>query len=87
MSHTLMPSGVRVLDAGYGPGSVTLVANRMKNNDVHGLEPDPQRAELCRSRGIATVFGELDDTFSVRHGLFDVVVFADVLEHLSSAAG
>jgi methionine biosynthesis protein MetW len=86
MLHALMPSGVRVLDVGCGTGSVTLIANRMKNNDVLGLEPDVQRAARSRSRGIDTVCGELDDTFSVRHGLFDVVVFADVLEHLPSPA-
>jgi methionine biosynthesis protein MetW len=86
MLHALMPSGVRVLDVGCGTGSVTLIANRLKSNEVLGLEPDEQRAERCRSRGINTVCGELDDAFSVRHGLFDVVVFADVLEHLPSPA-
>ena len=86
MLHTLMPSGVRVLDVGCGTGSVTLIANGMKNNDVLGIEPDEQRAERSRSRGIDTVCGELDETFSARHGLFDVIVFADVLEHLPSPA-
>ena len=86
MLHTLMPSGVRVLDVGCGTGSVTLIANRMKNNDVLGIEPDEQRAARSRSRGIETVCGELDDAFAARHGLFDVVVFADVLEHLPSPA-
>ncbi len=86
MLRSLMPSGVRVLDVGCGTGSVTLIANRMKNNDVLGLEPDVQRAARSRSRGIDTVCGELDDTFVARHGLFDVVVFADVLEHLPAPA-
>jgi methionine biosynthesis protein MetW len=87
MLHTLMPSGVRVLDVGCGTGSVTLIANRTKNNEVLGIEPDEQRAARSRSRGIDTVCGELDDMFLANHGLFDVVVFADVLEHLPSPAG
>jgi SAM-dependent methyltransferase len=84
--HALMPSGVRVLDVGCGTGSVTLIANRGKGNAVVSIEPDPQRAEIARSRGIETYCGYLAPAFFAEHGNFDVIVFADVLEHLAEPA-
>ncbi len=41
-----------------------------------------QRAVRRRSRGIDRVGSELDVRFSVRQKIFDVVVFADVVDHL-----
>lgn len=82
--RTLMPRNVRVLDVGCGTGSVTLIANSGKNNDVVAIEPDAERAALARARGLNVVCGFLDDNFLETHGSFDVIVFADVLEHLPS---
>lgn len=83
MLRDLMPSGVRVLDIGCGTGSVTLIANRNKGNDVVGLEPDPDRVALARQRGVNAVCGLLDEDFVLRSGPFDVVMMADVLEHIA----
>lgn len=79
----LMPGRVRVLDVGCGTGSLTLIVNRDKGNDVIGLEPDPTRADLARSRGLQVHEGELTPSFLETHGPFDVIMFADVLEHLN----
>lgn len=84
--HALMPSGVRVLDVGCGTGSVTLIANRGKGNDVVGIEPDAQRVDVARSRGVEVHCGYLTAEFFEEHGKFDVIVFADVLEHLAEPA-
>lgn len=78
-----MPSGVKVLDVGCGTGSITSLANRDKGNTVIGLEPDPARAALARSRGIEVYEELLNPDFIARHGPFDVVMFADVLEHIA----
>jgi SAM-dependent methyltransferase len=80
--RAMMPSRVRVLDVGCGCGPATEVANHGKDNEVHGIEPDAIRAEVARARGIAVTCGYLSDDFIERHGLFDVVMFADVLEHV-----
>jgi SAM-dependent methyltransferase len=82
--HALMAERVRVLDVGCGTGSVTLVANRGKNNRILAVEPDAHRGAVARDRGIDVVCGFLDQEFLARNGPFDVIVFADVLEHLAS---
>lgn len=80
----LMPQRSRVLDIGCGTGAVTLVANRDKDNDLYGIEPDPTRATVARSRGINVVCGNLDQGFLDGHPPFDVIVLADVLEHVAA---
>jgi 2-polyprenyl-3-methyl-5-hydroxy-6-metoxy-1,4-benzoquinol methylase len=80
--RSFMPEGVRVLDVGCATGSVTLIANRGKNNQVIGVEPDETRAEIARSRGMEVISGVLDEALLERLGPFDVIMFADVLEHL-----
>jgi methionine biosynthesis protein MetW len=82
-----MPSHVRVLDVGCGVGTVTKIVNGGKNNEVIGIEPDPDRAATAKAEGLNVVCGILDEAFFVEHGTFDVIVFADVLEHLVDPAG
>lgn len=84
--HTMMPTGVEVLDVGCGTGSVTLIANRDRCNRVVAIEPDADRAAVARARGIDVHSGVLDDAFLVAQPLFDVVMSSDVLEHVPSPA-
>jgi 2-polyprenyl-3-methyl-5-hydroxy-6-metoxy-1,4-benzoquinol methylase len=80
----MMPNGVRVLDVGCGTGSVTLVANRGKGNIVMAVEPDAQRAEVARSRGLNVHQGILSPEFIEKFGPFDVCMASDVLEHTAA---
>ena len=82
----MMPSGVRVLDVGCGTGAATIVANTGKNNEVVGLEPDPDRTALAKQRGLDATCGYLSPAFFSARGSFDVIMFADVLEHLPDPA-
>jgi 2-polyprenyl-3-methyl-5-hydroxy-6-metoxy-1,4-benzoquinol methylase len=84
--HSFMPSNAKILDVGCGTGSVSLIANRGKNNSVFGIEPDSARAEVARARGINATCGYLTVGYLAEHGPFDVIVFADVLEHLPNPA-
>lgn len=86
MLHAMMPSGVRVLDVGVGTGSVALIANRGKNNDVTAIEPNAERAAIARQRGLRVVNGMLDDAFLDDHPPFDVAMASDVIEHTPSPA-
>ena len=81
-----MPSGVRVLDVGCGTGSVTTIANQGKNNRVWGIEPNATRAKIAESRGIDVVEGYLTDGYFIGRERFDVIIFADVLEHVAEPA-
>ena len=80
----LLPSKVRILDIGCGTGSLTLIANRDKDNDVVGLEPDAERAAAAADRGLSVVNSELTADFLTEHGPFDAIILADVIEHLPS---
>ena len=60
--------------------------NRGKNNEVIGVEPDPQRAAIARARGVEVISDAFDKDLLERLEPFDVIVFADVLEHLPDPA-
>jgi 2-polyprenyl-3-methyl-5-hydroxy-6-metoxy-1,4-benzoquinol methylase len=49
---------------------------------IIGVEPDERRAALARERGLDVRAEMLTDDLLARLGSFDVVMFADVLEHL-----
>lgn len=82
----MMPHHSRVLDVGCGTGSLTQIINHGKFNQVIAIEPDCTRAEAARSLGLDVRKGELDEDFAAENGPFDVIVFADVLEHLPAPA-
>jgi methionine biosynthesis protein MetW len=72
----------RVLDVGCGDGSLAGMLRDRLGADVFGIEPEQIRADVARGRGIPVHGGYLDADFALEHGLFDVVLFADVLEHV-----
>lgn len=81
-----IPVGARVLDVGCGTGSISVMLRDLRKADLLGIEPSAERVEVARNRGLNVIHG-LFTAESVKDlGLFDVVVFADVLEHLSDPA-
>jgi methionine biosynthesis protein MetW len=79
-----VPHGARVLDVGCGTGCVSAVVQRLRDARLIGVEPDAERVLAARERGIEVVEGYLTRALIEELGTFDVVVFADVLEHLSN---
>ncbi len=78
----LVPQGARVLDVGCGDGTLAVMLRDNKNAIVVGLEPNSARASVATSRGIEVHQLELTASLVDRLGKFDVVMFADVLEHI-----
>ena len=80
----LVGSGKRVLDVGCGTGQLADYL-QSHGNEVSGVEMDPESAELARPHLERLVVGDLDHLDLVAElgaGSFDVIVCADVLEHL-----
>ncbi len=80
---SLVPRGARLLDVGCGTGSVTVHVAANTGARVVGVEPDPDRAARARERGLDVRAELLSEELVRELGSFDVVMFADVLEHLA----
>ncbi len=81
----MVPAGSRVLDVGCSSGYLGEALKERRDARVWGIELDDTDAAMARERGLEEVFtADLDsfdwDDLGTRE--FDVVVFADVLEHL-----
>jgi methionine biosynthesis protein MetW len=82
----MIPKGSRVLDVGCGTGSVSSLVRDHCGAELVGVEPNPIRAKRAAERGIDVRVGILDEALAGTLGVFDVVLFADVLEHLTEPA-
>jgi 2-polyprenyl-3-methyl-5-hydroxy-6-metoxy-1,4-benzoquinol methylase len=78
--------GSRVLDVGCGTGAITEILRDVTGATVVGIEPDTGRALRAQARGLTVTNDFLSQKFVEEHGLFDFVVFADVIEHLPNPA-
>lgn len=77
----LVAPGSRVLDVGCADGYLAAELVARRGCSVVGIEPDHRAAAAARARGIEVL--ELDvEAVPLAAARFDVVVFADVLEHL-----
>jgi 2-polyprenyl-3-methyl-5-hydroxy-6-metoxy-1,4-benzoquinol methylase len=77
-----LPAGTRILDVGAATGTL----GRMCDGAgfvLHGIEPNPDWAKLARPYYAEIVCGMLDDVPDAFIGDHDLVVCADVLEHMS----
>jgi methionine biosynthesis protein MetW len=79
---SLIPNGSRILDVGCGTGSVSVQVAANTGSRVVGVEPDPDRASRARMRGLDVHQALLSEDLIATLGQFDIVMFADVLEHL-----
>ncbi|MGD9690734.1 MAG: class I SAM-dependent methyltransferase [Phycisphaerales bacterium] len=74
----------RLCDIGCGAGA--LLRDMSARFDVTGVDSSPIARDLCARAGIRTTDGTLPDGLPLEPGRFDVVVVADVLEHVERDA-
>ena len=80
----MVDPGLRVLELGTGPGTVTRILHS-KGCKVTGVEMDPETLAMCAPFCERTLQANLEDPTwheSLDGEKFDVVLCADVLEHL-----
>lgn len=83
----LVPAGARVLELGCSAGLMTEVLHE-RGHRVVGVEVDPEPARIARASTEALFVGDLDTVevtewlSSLEDPSFDVILAADVLEHL-----
>jgi len=80
----MVEAGQRVLELGTGPGTVTRILYS-KGCKVTGVEMDPESLTMCAPFCERTLQANLEDPLwhqSLAGEKFDVVLCADVLEHL-----
>jgi len=87
MILNMIPPGSRVLDVGCGTGWISSLIRDIRRCTVIGIEPHAERARKARSRGIDVAASELNANSALKLGRFDVVLFADVLEHVLDPLG
>jgi 2-polyprenyl-3-methyl-5-hydroxy-6-metoxy-1,4-benzoquinol methylase len=79
---------LRICDYGCGDGALTfLLSQDFPNAELIGIEPDPVGRELAKdilkARGVSCQVLESADQLPASH--FDVIICADVIEHVSEA--
>jgi 2-polyprenyl-3-methyl-5-hydroxy-6-metoxy-1,4-benzoquinol methylase len=82
------PAGLRVLDVGCAAGAMGAAMLAAGAAEVAGIEVHPPAAALARRRLSAVHGFDLDRSPELPYpdGYFDVITFADVLEHLRHPA-
>ena len=73
--------GRRLLDVGTAQGELARLLSQ-QGFAVTGIEGDAQLAALARQSCVELIEIDLDRAIPQLHGSFDVIVYADVLEHL-----
>ena len=84
----LIPAGSRVIDVGCATGFMAEHLTRALGCRVTGVERDPDAARVAAGRCARLIVGDIEDPELLARceGEYDVVVFADVLEHLRGPA-
>lgn len=83
MLADLVPLGSRVLDVGCGTGSVSRIILDTRKAQIIGIEPNSSRAAVARARGLEVHEELFTPAILPRLDPVEVVMFADVLEHVA----
>lgn len=71
-----------VLDIGCGDGLLMECLKRENNIKIKGIDISSKAIEICKSRGLDCVQGDITDTLPFADNSFNSVLLIDVLEHI-----
>lgn len=75
----------RVLDIGCGSGGMLAQLSTLGWKELHGIEPDPEAAELARSTGADVRCGTVEDVLPhYPDAHFDAIIASMVVEHVGN---
>jgi len=76
-----VPAGARVLDVGCGDGSLMAALRDGRGVDARGLELDPDKVELCVSKGLSAIQGDANhDLAQYPDDAFDYAILSQTLQ-------
>ena len=81
-----IPAKSRVLEVGCATGFMAEYLTRQLACRVTGVERDPEAARIATGRCERLIVGDIEEPELIAHcaGEYDVIAFADVLEHLGN---
>ncbi len=84
VAYNLVTGGQRILDVGCATGRLGERLSLEKGCYVVGLEIDPVMGEIAQKRCARVIVGDIEELADLPFpdGFFDVIVFADSLEHM-----
>src|SRR3954465_15074182 len=82
----LVPEGSRVLDIGCARGGFSAALKKLRRCFVVGIEIDPEAAEEARRHCDEVIAGDAAELVDDIADTFDIIIAADVLEHLVDPA-
>lgn len=76
----------KVLDIGCATGRIAELLKKEKNCFVVGIEVNKEMAEIAKKRCNKVIIGNAEKVKKINFpkGYFDIIIFADVLEHCSN---
>lgn len=80
----LIPEGSRVLDVGCGAGNLTRLIQERRKAVIIGIERDPEQISILKSSGLNVYDSDFNMVSEDDLGKFDIILFADVIEHFVS---
>lgn len=76
-----IPAGARVLDIGCGEGELMTALRDARGVDARGLELDPEKVELCVSKGLSVIQGDDNrDLAQYPDGAYDYAILSQTLQ-------
>ncbi|MCP9927200.1 bifunctional 2-polyprenyl-6-hydroxyphenol methylase/3-demethylubiquinol 3-O-methyltransferase UbiG [Cyanobium sp. CH-040] len=83
---SLIQQNSSVLEIGCGTGVLGKILSARTDIEFEGVEPSLTRAQEAKAKGLTIHVGFFTSDLAERLGSFDVVVLADVIEHLANPA-